>query len=623
MSKSASHLAAAVLLAAMFLVAGGAVLHESVTVDEFAHVGAGLSYWQRLDMRLNGEHPPLGKLLAGLPLAIMGTRADYSGPAWQISKDFFYAYGGQFPFGDAILGRWNDWKSTIMWARLPMLLLTLALGWVLYRYAYRIGGPAGGLLCLAAYVTTPAFLVFGPLVLTDLPVTLFSVIALWRLGEIWDTPSRRNAMLFGAAWAAALLSKFTGVLLVPVVLALFLQTRRWPSAAEPADKLSRKKWRGERWRCVFRGALWAAGLVYAVYLVFSWNQPLNAMSALGSGPLVRLIGRPLMPIWLYLRGFLFMMATGVRPTYLMGHNYSHGVPYYFPVVFALKSTLGFLALLAIAAVAGLLARKGGVRAIPEGVRPHWRVLMIGFFVYLTICLLSLLDLGIRHFLMPVALLILMLAPLPRTIGALPGRRLWQTAVAIAAIGSFAAIAMAYPYFLPFVNSLSFGHPAYQLLNDSNVSWNDGLPEVERFTQEHHLTGIALDWASLTDPTLVVPQARDWDCQEPSERDAGQWVAIAAISILENHNCGYLQQYPHQKLAGGSFYVFQLPTPLPQPGQPGGPPAPSERKILWGMPLDIRSFAVSVERHPERMAADMEAMGKKMQQTMQDQKSGKH
>jgi len=623
MPKSASHLAAAGLLAVMFLVAGGAVLHESVTVDEFAHVGAGLSYWQRLDMRLNGEHPPLGKLLAGLPLAIMGTHADYSSQAWQISKDFFYAYGGQFPFGDAILGRWNDWRSTIMWARFPMLLLTLALGWVLYRYAYRIGGPAGGLLCLAAYVTTPAFLVFGPLVLTDLPVTLFSLIALWRLGEIWDAPSRRNAILFGAAWAAALLSKFTGVLLVPVVLVLFLQTRRWPSAAEPADQLARKKWRGERWRCVFRGAFWAAGLVYAVYLVFSWNQPPNALSMLGNSPWVWPIRRLLMPIWLYLRGFLFMMATGVRPTYLMGHNYSHGVPFYFPVVFVLKSTLGFLALLTIAAAAGLLARKGGVRAVPDAVRPHWRVLMTGFFVYLTICLLSLLDLGMRHFLMPAALLILMLAPLPRMIGALPGRRLWQTAVAMSAIGSFAAIAMAYPYFLPFVNSLAFGHPVYQLVNDSNVSWNDGLPEVERFVEEHRLTGIALDWASLADPTLVVPQARDWDCQEPSERDAGQWVAIAAVSILENHTCGYLQQYPHQPLAGGSFYVFQLPTPIPPQGQPGGPPAPSERKILWGMPMDIRGFAVSVERHPERMAADMEAMGKKMQQTMQDQKSGKH
>ena len=122
----------------------------------------------------------------------------------------------------------------------------------------RLGGPAGGLLCLAAYVTTPAFLVFGPLVLTDLPVTLFSLVALWRLGEIWSAPSPRNALLFGAAFGGALLSKFTGVLLIAVVLALFLHTRFWPSAGEPAEKAARKKWRRARWGCTLRGALWAA-----------------------------------------------------------------------------------------------------------------------------------------------------------------------------------------------------------------------------------------------------------------------------------------------------------------------------------------------------------------------------
>jgi len=92
MSKAAPHLAAAALLGAMFLLAGGAALHESATVDEFAHVAAGMSYWQRLDMRLNGEHPPLGKALAGLALAVRGTHADYSSPAWQVSTDFFSAY---------------------------------------------------------------------------------------------------------------------------------------------------------------------------------------------------------------------------------------------------------------------------------------------------------------------------------------------------------------------------------------------------------------------------------------------------------------------------------------------------------------------------------------------------
>jgi len=602
MSKAAPHLAAAALLGAMFLLAGGAALHESATVDEFAHVAAGMSYWQRLDMRLNGEHPPLGKALAGLALAVRGTHADYSSPAWQVSTDFFSAYLAQFAFGDAILGRWNDWKSTLMWARFPMLILTLVTGWFVYRYADRIGGPAGGLLCLAAYVATPAFLVFGPLVLTDLPVTLFSLIALWRLGEIWSAPSPRNALLFGAAFGASLLSKFTGLLLIPVVLVLFLQTRFWPSAKEPAEKVSRKAWRRARWRCALRGALWAALLVYVVYFVLSWNQPDNALSLIGSGPWASIIRRPLMPVWLYVRGFLMMLVTGSRPTFLLGHAHSHGVPYYFPVVFALKSTLGFLVLLTMAAAAGVLARKRGVHAIPIELCPHWRVLMTGFFVYLTVCLLSLLDLSIRHFMMPIIL-----------VRALPGRKLWQAAIAAAAVSSFAAIALAYPYLMPFVNSLAFGHPAYQLVNDSNVSWNEALPEVERFAQERHLTEIELDWASLSDPAVVVPQARMWDCQDPTDRDAGHWVAVAAVSILENHNCGYLRQYPHQQLAGGSYYVFQLPEPVPPAGQPGGPPAVSERKIFWGMPFDIRDWAVNVERHPERLSPEIHDLMQKFQQ----------
>jgi hypothetical protein len=613
MSKSAHHLAAATLLIAMFVVAGGAVLHESTTVDEFAHVAAGLSYWQRLDMRLNGEHPPLGKLLAGLPLAIRGTRADYLSPAWPASEGFFFAYGAQYAFGDAILGRWNDWRSTIMWARFPMLLLTIVLGWIVYRYGSRIGGPSGGLLCLAAFVATPAFLVFGPLVLTDLPVTLFSVIALWRLGAIWDAPSPRNGLLFGMALAASLLSKFTGVLLFVVVGVLFLHSRFWPTAAEPADKLARKKWRSTRWRCVLRGYLWAGLMVYAVYFVFSWNQPDNALSLIGSGSWAWIIRRPLMPVWLYLRGFLMMLATGVRPTFLLGHAHSHGVVYYFPVVFALKSTLGFLAVLAIAAAAGVIVRRRGAHAIPEKVRPQWHVLMIGFSVFLTVCLLSQLDLSIRHFLMPIILLILMLAPVPRMVSALPGRRLWQGAIVVAAASSFVVIGLAYPYFMPFVNSLASGRPIYQLLNDSNVSWNDGLTEVERFALKYHLANIALDWASLSDATVVVPQAHEWDCQEPTDREAGQWVAVAAVSILENHNCAYLQQYPRQQLAGGSFYAFQLPAHIPPAGQPGGPPAASDRKVLWGMPFDMRAFALKIERHPDLLFSEMEGMMKKFQQ----------
>jgi Dolichyl-phosphate-mannose-protein mannosyltransferase len=612
MRANAHCLAAAGLLIMMFFLAGGAAFHESATVDEIAHVGAGLSYLQRLDLRLNPEHPPLGKVLAATPLGLRGTHADYSGPAWKLAADFFNAFGAQWVFGDAVLGRWNDWKPTLMWARLPMLILTLLLGWFVYRYGTRLGGPWGGLLSLTAYITTPAFLVFGPLVITDLPVTLFSVIALWQLGEIWAAPSRRNALLFGLAVAAALLSKFTGLLLIPVTLVLFVQTRFWPTPCEPIEKEQRKGWRRARWRCVLRGLLWAAVCAYAFYFLLSWNQPNDALNRIGSGPWASLIRRPLMPLWLYCRGLFLMIVTGSRPTYLLGRSYPHGVPYYFPVVFALKSTLGFLGLLLMTVIVGIILRRRRIHTTPEEVRPHWRVLVIGLFVFVAACLLSLLDISIRHFMIPIALLVLILAPLPRMISALPQRRFLQAATLVLAVSCFVPILRAYPYFFPFVNNLAFGHPVYYLLNDSNVSWNEALPEVARFVQQQGMGAIELDWASVSDPALVVPAARIWDCQVPTDDDAGQWVAVAAVSILENHNCGYLQQYPHRQLAGGSFYVFKLPVRLPTAGTPGGPPPASQRRIMWGLPFDLRSWTINVERHPERLEVELKALMKQFQ-----------
>ena len=605
----------------MFFLAGGAALRESQTVDETAHVGAGLSCLQRLDLRLNAEHPPLGKALAAIPLVIRGARADYTSTAWKLSTDFFAAYASQWIFGDSVLGRWNQWKPTLMWARFPMLVLTLLLGWFLYLYGGRLGGRWGGLLCLATYVATPAFLVFGPLVITDLPVTLFSVIALWQLGDIWAEPSPGNALRFGFALAASLLSKFTGVLVIPVVLVLFLATRFWPTAGQPIEENQRKAWRRARWRCVLRGVLWAGLVVYVFYFVLSWNQPNDALNRVGSGAWASLIRRPLMPPWLYCRGFLLMLLTATRPTYLFGHWHAHGVPYYFPIVFGLKSPLGFLMLLVLAGVLGIVSRRSGIRVIPDEVRPHWRVLVIGFFVFLAVCLLSRLDISIRHFMIPIALLILMLAPLPRMISTLPQRRLLHAITAVLVLSCLMPILAAYPYFFPFVNSFAAGHPVYYLLNDSNVSWNEGLPEVERFAQQEQMKEVALDWASISDPALVVPQARMWDCQAPTDHDAGQWVVVAAVSILENHNCGYLQQYPQRQLAGGSFYAFKLPLPIPAAGAPCGPPAESERKVMWGLPFDLRAWAINVERHPESLGPALQAMMKGFQQ-QGNQQAGK-
>jgi len=157
----------------MAALAGGSAFRESVTIDEVAHIGAGASYLQKLDTRMNEEHPPLAKLIAAIPVVLRGAHADYTHLSWTFSERIPNQFLGEWVFGHWFLTRWNDSRSTLLWARLPMLLLTLLLGGAIYVIGFRLGGRSGGLLCLTAYVTTPAFLTFGPLVLTDVAVTLF------------------------------------------------------------------------------------------------------------------------------------------------------------------------------------------------------------------------------------------------------------------------------------------------------------------------------------------------------------------------------------------------------------------------------------------------------------------
>ena len=226
------------LLLLMALLAGGAAWRESVTVDEVAHTGAGVSYLQKLDMRMNEEHPPLAKMLAALPLVLRKVHADSSHLSWTFSGErIFNEYMGEWVFGHWFLMRWNDPVSTLRWARAPMLLVMLLLGFVLYKCGAHLGGsPWGGLLCLIAYATMPVFLAFGPLVITDILVTLFWILAIWQLPQMWKSPRRRQVLYFGLAMAGAFLSKFSSGLLFFVFPAVAVSMRIWPQPEQPTKK---------------------------------------------------------------------------------------------------------------------------------------------------------------------------------------------------------------------------------------------------------------------------------------------------------------------------------------------------------------------------------------------------
>ncbi len=604
---------AGLLLVFMAMLAGGAALRESVTVDEVSHIGSGVSYLQKFDLRMNEEHPPLPKVLAALPLVLRGTHADYSHISWTISEKFFPAFMGQWVFGEWLLTKWNDPVTTLAWARLPMLLLTLVLGWVVFAYARRLGGNWGGLLCLSIFVSTPAFLAFGPLVHTDIAVTLFSLLALWRFANIWQNPSRKNAVVFGLCLAGALLSKFTAGILFFAFVAFALSTRWRAVPEQPLTKPEARAWRRLRWRATLQGILWAALAVYVFYFIFSLNQTTDVLYRLGHGSAAIPLRRLLMPPWLYLRGVLMVLITGSRPTFILGQGYPHGVWFYFPVLFVLKSPLSFLGLLVLAAALALRQKRrdeGNASTIPAELAIHWRVLWVALIVFTGFCMLSRLDLSIRHFSIPLALLILLLAALPRMVERLRRSapttgRLAAATAGVLTLGCLGMAVHAYPYYFPYINALSLGHPAYALVNDSNLDWNQSLPEVRRYAEQHGLQKIKLDEYGFNDPTVTVPQSEFWDCQRATAADDGQWAVVSASMIMDGHNCVWLLQYSHEAFAGGSMYAVHLPEHIPPAGRLGGPPLPATFREFGGAPFDMRVFFMDINHHPEKLPQAMQ------------------
>ncbi len=588
----------------MAVLAGGAAWRESATIDEVIHIGAGVSYVQKLDLRLNEEHPPLAKVLAATPAVLTGARADYSDHAWTVSRNFFPGFLGQLVFGERVLHQWNEPRRTLAWMRLPMLLLTLALGWGVYVYGRRLGGDWGGLLCLSVYATMPLFLTFGPLVHTDLAVTLFTLLALWMFGEVWRDPSRKNVLLFGLSLAGALLSKFTACLLFLAFAALAMTLWWRVPCAEAGNRAEVRTWRRRRWRASWRGILWAFLAVYIFYLVFSWNQPTDSLAFVGQSPAAMAARRILMPVWLYLRGMLMVVLTASRPTFILGHAYPHGVWFYFPVLLVLKSPLGFLGLLVMAGAGALAGRSRLQPVINPKAGLHWRLVWVSLAVYVAACLASRVNIGFRHFSIPLVLLILLLAPLPRLLGRLPGRRVLTALATGLAAACLITAAWAYPFYFPYVNALRMGRPAYQLFADSNLDWGQALPEARRFAQERGIQALRVDAFTFSDPKAIVPQAEWWSCQTPSEADAGQWAVVSVNQIRYMENCAWLMRYPHETLAGGSLYAVRLPSPIPPPGSPGGPPLPSDQLILYrGLHgEDSRAMVLDLIRHPERMPA---------------------
>jgi hypothetical protein len=513
------------MLAAIVAAAGtlelASAVQETQTWDEGIHISAGYAYLMRGDFRWNQEHPPLAKILAALPLLPLRLELPVHAASWkkldetQMGIDFLYH--NRAP-ADTILMRA---RGSIM---LLSLLFLIAVAWLVRRRF----GSAAALLATALCAFDPNLMAHARYVTTDYPVTAFFFLAALLWMEYLLDGRARDLLLAALAFGLALVTKFSALLLVPALIALF--AIRWRQAPD--------KFPVHRALTAFAAF---AGIVLLLATVLYWPETVRALS--GELPRLARVVKRGNPIgenlyragkWFGLPAHPFLTGLGLvashnqigHANYLLGTRSDKGWWYYFPVVFAVKSTIaGLIATLGLV-TAGLLvlSRRAALSFV-------WCALLIPPAIYFLISMTSAINIGMRHILPVYPFLYLAVAVLVTQAGARPWAR---TAMLLLAGLQIAECAWIAPDYLAFFNALSGGPgngPRY--LVDSNIDWGQDVKKLKKWLAAHG-TDTARIWYFGNAPMDYYGIRADAFPDPLDEKgwDAIRGYAVASVTVLQ-------------------------------------------------------------------------------------------
>jgi hypothetical protein len=196
-----------------YALAARSLLRENPTVDEVAHLPAGITYWQKGTFRLYHHNPPLFKLVAALPVLVAkpDTEHLYALSSWRSKSPSAPTFSQSFALLN--VGRYFE---LFQLARLMMPLFTVIGGLVVFAWSARLYGRWAGILSLALWAFCPNILAHARLVTSDGCSTAMGVAATYAFWRYLHQPTGRRAIGAGLLLGVAQLSKFSLLLLYAV-----------------------------------------------------------------------------------------------------------------------------------------------------------------------------------------------------------------------------------------------------------------------------------------------------------------------------------------------------------------------------------------------------------------------
>ena len=554
----------ALILGFMFVVSALNAKNDSAIFDETAHIGAAYSYVTNGEMRLNPEHPPLIKDLAGIPLRFMKLNFNISDKSfwtgdlprkwdegqWQAGRYLLYETG-------------NNADQVIFWARFPIILLSLLLGYFIFKWTRDLAGVLAGLFALALYAFDPNILGHNHFVTTDIGIAAFITFFFYYFIQFIKRPSWKNILQTGIFMGLVQLAKFSSIMTFPIFAMILVIYPLVKIKAE--ENSSRLKLLGEY---VGKGFL-----VFALSMIIVWgaysvntfntskekvaeiinfnfpekdndnvknlytNKVLNALNE-------NSITRPLSTYGVGI-GYVFRRVSGGNGAYFLGHVSSTASKSYFPTVFLIKEPIVSLFIMLSAIILAMVALikvlssssekylKDKFEKLKEYLRKNIAsVTMFSFIVlYSYLSITGNLNIGLRH-LFPIFPLIFILTA--KIIFDFIKRRqsehsknIIYFSILILVLVLFIQTITAYPSYMSYFNE-SVGGPknGYKLVTDSNADWGQDLKRLKIFLREHpEIQNIRVDYFGGGDIEYYLGSNYQtwWDSKRPIENG---WYAIS-------------------------------------------------------------------------------------------------
>jgi hypothetical protein len=551
-----------VMVANLFAV----ISRKSITNDELVHIPAGYYHLVAGKFQLNNEHPPLVKMWAALPLLfIQPNEASTDAAAGNFSEETWKTMGQFWP------NNREHFEAIFFWTRAMMILITLALGILIFIYARDLFGARAATFAVALYTLEPTILAHGRIVHTDLPATFAFLLFFFALRYYFKTRSTRRALLLGLASGLALVVKFSMIVIWPVLAAVAI-----------AGFIFAARWQESRKRIAIHLGIVVCVMLFLVNAAYYFRSPpieaadvkwVQTMSAPSFNNWMKFfqVGSKVVPTyWLFGQYNVWLHNRDGHPTSLLGQYNQNGWWYYFPVAFALKTSLPFL-LIATAALAWMLWSVW---------KRHWRFLwlLLPFAIYTAMSMSSNINIGIRHFLPAYSFLFIVAgAFLDRILRVKYAHHLIVATVVLLFGWMSVEMLRAYPDYIPYMNQLASGHPHWWYLSDSNVEWGDDARALAEYLHAHGETDVrgALSggWGTLgfygigyhemlPKPGRVIPETRYVAIGAGFLN--GSTIAIPADEhgqlVSEQERINYLAAYRTrvpEAIFGNSIFLYRL------------------------------------------------------------------